>query len=198
MPAFKRILYVDGDCHARERMQGLLAPHEVDLAGSAEEARARVHGRSYDLYVICGDAADASGIALCEWLQRIDGRTPIVFCSSNPTARAQKAAVAAGALRYLVKPIDPVLLRSTLGLLLQLAELESVRALVLEQEAIVDELKQQARQACMAAATARDQARAAGEYLLRARAYRVFRAAGGNRANFERLYPVARAHGQQP
>src|SRR6185295_15396248 len=129
-----------------------------------------------------------SGLELCQWLQRIDGRTPIVFCSSNGTARFQQAAIAAGAVRYLVKPVDPKLLRSTLGLLLKLADLESARAMAIEQQAIQEELMEQARRAVAASAQARDKANAARDASLRAKAYRAFRGAGGNRANFERMW----------
>src|SRR5688500_16109132 len=172
-------------------MHDLLAPHEVDLAVSAAEARALVQRRSYDLFVVCGGAGDSMSIELCEWLQRVDGRTPIVFCSSDGSARHQQAAIAAGAVRYLVKPLDPTLLRSTLGLLLKLAEIESARALTMEQKAIGEELQQRSLRARDAAASARDHAQHALEVTLRVKAYRAFREAGGNRANFERMWPSA-------
>ena len=119
----------------------------------------------------------------------MDGRTPIVFCSSNGTARHQQAAIAAGAVRYLVKPIDPTLLRSTLGLLLKLAELESARAMATEEQAIRDELLRRTKQLQLAAHTVRQKALEAIECMLRVKAYRGFRQAGGNRANFERMWP---------
>jgi DNA-binding response OmpR family regulator len=185
----KRILYVDADREARLLMQDVLAPHQLDIVATDDEARALVRSRSYDLYLIAGSGPDSPAIALCAWLQRTDGRTPIVFCSSNGSDRYQQAAIEAGAVRYLVKPLDPTVLRSTLSLLLKLAELESARAMAIEQQAIHDELVLQSRKAQSAAAAAREKAQAALDAMLRAKAYRAFRAAGGNRANFERLWP---------
>ncbi|MGZ8212795.1 MAG: response regulator, partial [Burkholderiales bacterium] len=119
MAGLKRILYVDADREARLLMQDLLSPHAIDLAATDEEAHALARHNSYDLYVVSGGGPDSTAIALVEWLQRVDGRTPIVFCSSNGTTRFQQAAVAAGAVRYFVKPLDSTLLRSTLTLLLK-------------------------------------------------------------------------------
>src|SRR5215213_3291584 len=133
--ATRRILYVDGDEEARLLMQALLAPHELDAIGSDEEARVLARRHSYDVYILTS-GPDASGLALCAWLHRIDPRTPIIYCSSNGSAQHQQRAIAAGALRYHVKPLDPNLLKSTLGLLLKLADIESRRALLAEELAI--------------------------------------------------------------
>ena len=198
MASARRILYVDDDAQARLLMQDLLAPHELDVVATEADARAIVRRHAYDLYVISGGSPASSGLELCAWLHRIDARTPIVFCSSNGTARFQQAAIEAGAVRYLVKPLDPTLLRSTLGLLLKLAELESRRAMAAAQHAIQEELMAKAQRAKLAS-QARETADAARERAMRAKAYRAFREAGGNRANFERLWEsaLAEAHGTQ-
>lgn len=187
MASARRILYVDSDAEAQLIMRELVTPHELDVVATEADARAIVRQNAYDIYVISGGSPASSGLELCAWLQRIDGRTPIVFCSSNGTARFQQAAIAAGALRYLVKPVDPALLRSTLGLLLKLAELESARAMAIGQQAIREDLEQ-ARRAALASSVARDQVPASRDAILRAKAYRAFREAGGNRANFERMW----------
>ena len=187
MASARRILYVDSDAEAQLIMRELVTPHELDVVATEADARAIVRQNAYDIYVISGGSPPSSGLELCAWLQRIDGRTPIVFCSSNGTARFQQAAIAAGTLRYLVKPVDPALLRSTLGLLLKLAELESARAMAIGQQAIREDLEQ-ARRAALASSAARDQVPASRDAILRAKAYRAFREAGGNRANFERMW----------
>lgn len=175
-------------------MQELLAPYRLDVAASDAEARALARQNSYDVYILTGGAPASSGLELCAWLHRVDPRTPIVFCSSNGTARHQQAAIEAGALRYHVKPVDPDLLRSTLSLLLKLAQLESDRAMAVVQQTISEELTQKPQRTRDAAAV-REHAR---ECVLRAKAYRAFRNAGGNRANFERLWPAAFAQAQKP
>jgi DNA-binding response OmpR family regulator len=168
-------------------MRDLLAPHAVDVVASDADARRAARRHSYDVYVLTGGAPGSTGLSLCAWLHRVDPRTPIVFCSSNGTAQYQKLALSAGALRYQVKPIDPPLLRSTMGLLLKLAELESTRALAAAQQA-TQKLGESALHARDSAAAAHEDAQSRNECLLRAKAYRAFRDAGGNRANFERLW----------
>ena len=185
----KAILYVDSDAEARLLMRDLLAPNTVDVVETEAQARKQVRTRSYDLYVIAGGTPATPALELCQWLQRIDGRTPIVFCSTNATTRYQQAAIAAGAVRCLVKPLDPSVLRSTLGLLLKLAELESARAMAIEQRAIQQQLLHRSRDARRMVANARVKLQQAEACMMRAKAYRAFRAAGGNRANFERLWP---------
>ena len=187
MAGFKRILYVDADREARLLMQDLLAPHAVDLAATDEEAHSLARSRSYDLYVVSGGGPSSTSIALVSWLQRVDGRTPIVFCSSNAAARYQEAAIAAGAVRYFVKPLEPTVLRSTLTLLLKLADFESTRAIAAAQKALGEDLA--ALAPALREPSPRSRTQQARECLLRAKAYRAFRAAGGNRANFERLWP---------
>lgn len=188
MAGFKRILYIDADREARLLMQDLLAPHAVDLAATDDEAHTLARSRSYDLYVVSGGGPSSTSIALVSWLQRVDGRTPVVFCSSNAAVRYQEAAIAAGAVRYFVKPLEPTVLRSTLTLLLKLAELESTRAIATAQRVLGEDLGLFPTAAREPAS--RGKMQQARERALRAKAYRAFRAAGGNRANFERLWPA--------
>jgi DNA-binding response OmpR family regulator len=186
----RRILYVDGDREACLMMQELLAAHQLDVCGRDEEARVLARRHSYDVYMLAGGGPGSAGLSLCAWLHRIDPRTPIVYCSSNGNAQHQQLAIAAGALRYHVKPLDPKLLRSTVGLLLKLGEIESRRALLVEQEAIQDELTERSKRARELSLSARRRAQQALDCMLRIKAYRAFRDAGGNRANFERMWPM--------
>jgi DNA-binding NtrC family response regulator len=184
MPAW-RLLYVDGDREARLLMQDLLSAHHLDAAATAEEVRAlRRQHRSYDIYIIGAGGPDSDGIALCAWLHRIDPRTPIVFCSSNGSARYEQAAIAAGALRFHLKPVDPQQLFGTLNLLLKLSEFETARARSAQHAALTRAAGADRPAAAREPADERTRGRE-----LRVRAYRAFRRAGGNRANFERTWP---------
>ena len=89
------------------------------------------------------------------------------------------------------------MLRSTMGLLLKLAEIESTRAMAAAQQALEDELVNLYPQVHEPNTAARAQPEAYG-CRLQAKAYRAFRDAGGNRANFERLWPNARNRVEQP
>jgi DNA-binding response OmpR family regulator len=184
----RRILYADNDAEGRLLMQDLLAPHQVDIAATSGEARRLARRRCYDVYILGGGGPSSGAIALCAWLHRVDPCTPILFCSSDGHAQYQQLALEAGALRYQLKPLDPNVLRSTLALLFKLAQLESKRAMAAEQLAITDELIERSKRAREAAKVAREKADTANAHVLRAKAYRAFRDAGGNRANFERMW----------
>jgi DNA-binding response OmpR family regulator len=188
-PAVWRLLYVDSDQEARLLMQELLSAHPIDAVATAEEARALSREHAYDIYIIGAGGPDSEGVELCAWLRRVDPRTPIVFCSSNGSARYEQAAIAAGALRFHLKPVQPQQLLGTLNLLLKLTELETLRAWSIERAAILDELSEQSRALRERAEVARCHAEDARRRMVRVKAYRAFREAGGNRANFERLWP---------
>jgi DNA-binding response OmpR family regulator len=190
--ATRRILYVDADEEARLMMQALLAPYRLDATGSDEEARVLARRHSYDVYILTS-GADASGLALCAWLHRIDPRTPIIYCSSNASAKHQGEALASGALRYHVKPLDPNLIKSTLGLLLKLADIESRRAQAAAELAVEEARAEQAAHEPRDTRAAGARAKHTLDCQLRVKAYRAFRDAGGNRANFERFWPAGAA-----
>lgn len=183
----RRILYVDGDRDARLLIQTLLARDALHVCESAEQAKVLARRNRYDIYIVGEAAADSGALELCAWLQRVDARTPIVFCSSNVSATHQQRALEAGALRFQPKPLEGPLLKATLSLLLKLGEIESRRAIIAEQQAILEELIARSIRACEAASFARSPD--ALDWMLRVKGYRAFRDAGGNRANFERLWP---------
>ena len=185
----RRILYVDPDREARRLMQALLPTENLDVVERDAEARFLARHHSYDVYILGAGSADSTALELCAWLHRIDPRTPIVFCSSNATPKHQQLALEAGALRFQLKPLDAAVLKSTLALLLKLGHMESQRAMAAAQQAIVDELLAHSKPACEPPPGATPQQ--ALECVLRVKAYRAFREAGGNRANFERLWPQA-------
>lgn len=187
----RRILYFDSDPEARLLMREVLASHQLDMTEDEDEARSLARGHSYDVYIVSGGGPGSPGLGLCAWLHRIDPPTPIVFCSSNGTTQYQQLAVAAGALRFQMKPLDTAMLRSSLGLLLKLAEIESNRALAAARHAVQNELTERSRRARETPRNPRSGSERAMECMLRVKAYRAFREAGGNRANFERLWAQA-------
>lgn len=188
MAVIRQILYADRDGEARVLIKELLVPHELLLAESVGQARILARQHSFDIYIVASGGGSTE-IDLCEWLHRIDPRTPIIFCSSMPSMRQEKAAIAAGALRYHVKPVDPHVLLGTVDVLIKLAQFESMRAGAAAQRAIVEELGRQPSSAGEIAAAARETAEESRDRRLLFKAYRAFKDAGGNRANFERQWP---------
>lgn len=79
--------------------------YRVGTAQSAAEALQRIGEASFDLAVLDVRMPGQSGVKLAETLKEI-GRPPFVFLSAYGDAAVVREATAAGALGYLVKPVD--------------------------------------------------------------------------------------------
>jgi hypothetical protein len=96
----------------------------------------------------------------------------------------------AGASAYIGKPIDPSQFRHRLLNLMELAELESRRALLDEQLAIDEELQRRAADATARMGRAKVTAARAIERSVRLKALAQYLAAGGTRVHFEPAFSV--------
>lgn len=103
----RKILIVDDD----RVILALLADglrelgYEVDTAVSGEEAVARAQQQLPDLAVLDMRMPGMSGLQAAEALQAV-GRVPFVFLSAFSDETVVREAAEAGALGYLVKPVD--------------------------------------------------------------------------------------------
>lgn len=86
-----------------EGLRGL--GYQVDVALSAEEALQLTEERAYDLAVLDVRMPGRSGLELAR-VMRDNGRPPFVFLSAYGDETVVRDAAAAGALGYLVKPVD--------------------------------------------------------------------------------------------
>ncbi|MBC9070936.1 response regulator [Thauera sp. CAU 1555] len=103
-----RILLVEDDELVRRTLKhGMTrAGFEVSEAPDAETARQFVQtSPAFDLAVLDITLPDQSGIKLAEWL-RHNAPTPFIILSGNADDTVVRAAIACGALCYLLKPVD--------------------------------------------------------------------------------------------
>ncbi|HEY2747554.1 MAG TPA: EAL domain-containing protein [Polyangia bacterium] len=82
------------------------AGHEVAQAGDGNEAAAQLGKRRFDCAFVDLGLPGAGGLEVLADLRRRDPGLPVVLMTGAPTLETAIDAVAAGALRYLVKPID--------------------------------------------------------------------------------------------
>lgn len=82
------------------------AGHEVVQAGDGNEAAALIAKRRFDCAFVDIGLPGAGGLEVLASLRAHDPGLPVVLMTGAPTLDSAISAVAAGALRYLVKPID--------------------------------------------------------------------------------------------
>ncbi len=82
------------------------AGHDVHQAADGAEAAALVARRRFDAAFVDLGLPGAGGLAVLADLRARDPGLPVVLMTGAPTLETAIDAVAAGALRYLVKPID--------------------------------------------------------------------------------------------
>lgn len=81
--------------------------YELKFAHSIAEAEPLIADQEFDLYILDNWLPDGSGVELCKKIRRAKPDTPIVFTSAVAFQKSVDEATAAGANRYLVKPIEP-------------------------------------------------------------------------------------------
>jgi DNA-binding response OmpR family regulator len=116
----KLVLCVDDDEDTCGEMSALLelSGYRVRTASSMADGLTLARSQSFDMYLLDYNFFDGTGIELCQKLRAFDSATPIIFCSGDARAAERELARIVGAQAYLVKPIDPKLLRQTIGSLL--------------------------------------------------------------------------------
>ncbi|HYC45386.1 MAG TPA: response regulator [Burkholderiales bacterium] len=142
----------------------------------------------YDVYIVCSPLGWSEPIEICRRIRNVDPQTPIVVFASDVTLAERRAALASGCVQaFVARSDDAHNLGGTVGQLVMLAELRSMdamkRGIQAMEEHIGQRLARLQRRAPKAPPAARTQTR------LKVEACRIFGAAGGSRANFERLWP---------
>ena len=101
-----RILYVDDHEDSSEMLKLMLSAEdfEVDIAQSLEEALAKAHAQSFDLYVLDKRLPDGSGTDLCRMLNGTTPGVPCIFYSGDTYEIHRQEAMDAGARAYVPKP----------------------------------------------------------------------------------------------
>jgi DNA-binding response OmpR family regulator len=187
--ATRTILCATDDLESTEIFRRALSDFEVVSATSAFEALRAINSRAFDAYLLDYWLPDWNGCSLCEPIRKLDPHGPIVFCTTANRETERARALRAGANAYLIKPIDPVMLRSRIRTLLTLADSESLRAKFEEECAVQEELDRRLAQVGQRVDRAKQLTVSAVERTARSKALLAFFRAHGTRAHFERWWP---------
>jgi two-component system sensor histidine kinase RpfC len=103
----RRLFYVEDHADSREMLTLILerAGYRMTTASSINEGLSVLKQERFDLIILDSRFADGSGLDLCRQIRLFDPLTPIIFYSSSAYASDIAAGLAAGAQKYLTKPL---------------------------------------------------------------------------------------------
>jgi len=103
------ILVVDDDRRLRELLSRFLSSNgfRVTNANNAEEARNRIDGLSFDLFVVDVMMPGENGIELTKSLRETHDETPVLMLTALAETEDRINGLEAGADDYLAKPFEP-------------------------------------------------------------------------------------------
>jgi DNA-binding response OmpR family regulator len=113
-----RILLVEDCRETAILVRGVVGrTHEIDVAVSAAEARARLGTTAFDLVILDVMLPDGDGYHLCSWIRqneqtRSSSNVPIIFLSGKGEVSDKVLGLSLGADDYVVKPFEPMELRA--------------------------------------------------------------------------------------
>ncbi|MDB5924818.1 MAG: DNA-binding response regulator [Betaproteobacteria bacterium] len=186
----KSILCVQGDEEDRALLAELLQHYRLVFACNAYEALRELGRGVFDGYVLDLWLSDWSGAQLCREVRKLDPHGPILFCTAAARTEDRNRAMRAGGSAYLCKPVDPSRLLAQLRVLLELADLESIRARIEASGVTQAELERRAAEVFKRTGESRRSAVRAVERISKAKASIAFSKSGGTKANFERWWPT--------
>jgi len=108
------------------------AGYTVEVAHDGKVAAGLAHEKSYD--VIISDIAmpEMSGLQLLRAVREHDLDVPVVLMTGGPNLESAVQALEYGALRYLIKPVEPQLLEDVIGRAIRLHQMARIRREALE------------------------------------------------------------------
>lgn len=175
---------------AANPLKPLLQDYDLAPVATWTAALREARHTAYDLYVVYAPLGWADAAQICRRIRDFDAHTPMILYSSQPSAAERREALAQRSLHaYVARSDDAHNLAGAAGQLIMLAELRSIEAVGAGLEAIVAHI---ARRLAARAGSGANRPQPLGPRSmarLKIEACRMFGAAGGSRANFERLWP---------
>jgi DNA-binding NtrC family response regulator len=181
----RSVLCVQPNSGNQQFLQPALADYRAVIVDKAFDAVRSIHSSVFDAYVVDYWLPDWNGAALCREIRKNDPHVPII-CYTTADDRYQVRTLRAGATVYMRPPVAAIAFRERLRILIQSADLNSVRARSEAERVIKDELRRQLP--ASNAGFASERGVAAIEPRAKAKAEKVFIAAGGTRSCFERFW----------
>jgi DNA-binding response OmpR family regulator len=184
----RAVLCVQPKLNNQQFLRQALDHYRLIIVDTAFEAIRCNNHSVFDAYIVDYWLSDWSGTALCREIRKSDPHTPIVFYTSIGIGHPARA-LGAGATAYIRAPIEAVVFRERLRLLIEAADIHDLHARHQEERAIHDELQRRAAAATDKAKQARARSRDAIERAAKIKAAKAFIEAGGTRAGFQRFWP---------
>lgn len=123
------VLLVEDDLGLQKQMRWALSPYVVEVAGSREEALAKVAASTFRVVILdLGLPPDENGAS--EGLKALDEvlsaapQTKVIVASGNVERSNAVRAVGKGAFDFIAKPIDSEVLKLIIGRAIRMSELE--------------------------------------------------------------------------
>ena len=115
-----QILHVDDDPDIRLLISASLQDfgYTVATAGTNAEALELAEKIKFDLFILDVRLPDGNGIELCQKINRLQPKSPVVYYSAYASDEEQEAALSVAGDAYLKKPVSAAVLEETItGLL---------------------------------------------------------------------------------
>jgi len=191
------ILCVVEDDRERERISSLLPSYAITGCQTIAQGLVLARCQRFDLYLLDLDLPDGTGFSLCQKIREFDPTTPIVVTALHDSESFRNYAARVGAQTFWGKHEGSDQLKLMIENSLRRSRVRLFEAKQAEFAAVRGELARQrdeARAERARASVIRTQCREKRAMLA---AYRAFAAAGGSRAEFDRLWPDISAETRQ-
>jgi signal transduction histidine kinase/HPt (histidine-containing phosphotransfer) domain-containing protein len=111
-----RILIVDDDPVAAEFLHDVLVGcGEIAVSRSGRDALGRVRDGAFDLVVLDALMPDLDGFETCVHLLELQPDLSVIFITAADDMRSELRALAAGAIDFISKPLNPALVRARIN-----------------------------------------------------------------------------------
>jgi EAL domain-containing protein (putative c-di-GMP-specific phosphodiesterase class I) len=129
-----RVLLVDDDEMVLRGYRRIIerAGHAVDVAVSGDEALALFGKKRYDVVISDISMPGMNGVELLRRIREVDLDVPVILATAAPSVSSAARAVELGALRYLLKPINPEELTAAVAQALRLYRVATLKREALE------------------------------------------------------------------
>ncbi|MES1207437.1 MAG: response regulator, partial [Pseudomonadota bacterium] len=107
--------------------------YTVEVAHNGTEAAARFRERAFDVIISDISMPGMSGLELLRAVREHDLDVPVIIMTGGPAVQSAVDAMEYGALRYLIKPIDPAHLEDVVARAVRMHQMARVRREALEQ-----------------------------------------------------------------
>ncbi len=116
-----QILHVDDDPDIRLLISASLQDfgYVVATAGTNAEALELAEKVKFDLFILDVRLPDGNGIELCQKVNQLQPKSPVVYYSAYASDEEQEAALSVAGDAYLKKPVSATVLEKTIAELLE-------------------------------------------------------------------------------